>query len=77
MKYILSVLAAIVALGTVALSSTPADAGWRYKRGWGVWAPGVGVYVRPRYGYGYRRPYWRRNYYSHGYGPRWHRRYWR
>ena len=43
MKYILSVLAAIVALGTVALSSTPADAGWRYKRGWGVWAPGVGV----------------------------------
>lgn len=74
MKHIMTVLAAVFALGIVTLAPSSADAGWRYKRGWGVWAPGVGVYVGPRYGYGYRRPYWRRNYY---YGPRWRNRYWR
>ena len=40
MKYVLTFLAALIGLGTVALSSTPADAGWRHHRGWG---PGVGI----------------------------------
>ena len=71
MKYVLTFLAALIGLGTVALSSTPADAGWRHHRGWGL---GVGIYVGPRYGYGYRRPYWRRNHYAY---HRWHHRRWR
>jgi hypothetical protein len=90
MKYAMTGLAGITALGLVAFAPQPASA--RIA----VWAPGVGVYVGPGYHYRhygyygypygyYGRPYYRhygyygRPYYRHRYsyyGPRWRRRYW-
>ena len=70
MKYALTCLAGLMALGLVALAPDTASAryhGW----GWGG-GPGFGVYVGPRYGYGGyygHGPYYNR--YSYGYGPRW------
>lgn len=64
------------ALGLVAITPGSAEAGWR--SGW--WGgPGVGIYVGPRYGYGYRnylyryRPYYYGRY-AYSYGPRWKHR---
>ena len=72
MKYLVT-CAAAAALGLVAITPGSAEAGWR--SGW--WGgPGVGIYVGPRYGYGYRnysyryRPYYYDRY-AYGYGPRW------
>ena len=65
----------LVAVGALALvfvtlmpDSAEARRGWR--RG-GYWGPGVGVYVGPRYGWGYRR--YRRAYanYPYAYYPYW------
>ena len=71
MKYALTGLAGLIALGLVGLAPDTASAGYR---GWG--GPGFGIYVGPRYGYrsygygyGYRPYYYNR--YSYGYGPRW------
>lgn len=43
MKYVLVVAAALIAFGTLTVSTSQAEAGWR--RGWG---PGVHVRVAPR-----------------------------
>jgi hypothetical protein len=49
--------ACALALTLVAIAPDQTSAGWR--RGWGYYGPGVGVYAGPGYGYyGYRyRPY--------------------
>jgi hypothetical protein len=83
MKYLMTAIAAAVALGAVAIAPDKAEAR-RHYGGWGIWGPGVGITIGPRYGYrhyGYRS-YPRAYRYSYGYGPRWgywgHRnRYWR
>ena len=73
MKYALTCLAGLMALGLVALAPDTASAG--HSRGWGWgggWGPGFGIYIGPGYhyrNYGYR-PYYN-NHYSYGYGPRW------
>lgn len=81
MKYLVTAIAAAVALGAVTLAPGNAEAR-RYYGGWGVWGPGVGITIGPRYGYRgddwrYRRGYYRdRDWrYSYGYGPRWKYRY--
>ena len=71
-------LAALV-LAFVTLSPSSAEAGWR--RG-GHWAPGVNVYVGPRWGwyaprYRYWRPYAYAYSYPYAYYPYWRGRYWR
>ncbi len=74
----LAVAAGALALTFVTLSPSTAEAGWR--RG-GYWAPGVNVYVGPRWGwyaprYRYRyAPY--ANAYPYAYYPYWRGRYWR
>jgi hypothetical protein len=76
MKYLLTCLAGLLALGFVAVTPDAASAGYR-SWGWGGgWGPGFGIYVGPRYGYGYR-PYYRDRYsYGYGYGyPWWRNRY--
>jgi hypothetical protein len=72
MKYALTCLAGLMALGLVGLAPDTASAA-RYYHGGGWGGPGFGVYVGPRYGYGgygygHRRHYDR---YGYGYGPRW------
>jgi hypothetical protein len=75
MKYALTCLAGLMALGLVALAPDTASAG--HYRGWGWgggWGPGFGIYIGPRpyyrdYSYRYRPHYYDR--YSYGYGPRW------
>jgi hypothetical protein len=80
MKYALTCLAGLTAMGLLTLAPDTASAGrYYYGGGWG--GPGFGIYVGPRHrygGYAYRhRPYYYDRY-SYGYGPRWrHRhRYW-
>ena len=80
MKYALTCLAGLTAMGLVALAPDTASAGrYYYGGGWG--GPGFGIYVGPRHrygGYAYRhRPYCYDRY-SYGYGPRWRYRhpYW-
>jgi hypothetical protein len=61
MKYALTGLAGVIALGLVGLAPDTASAGYRgWGGGWG--GPGFGIYVGPRYGY--------RSYgYGYGYRP--------
>ena len=72
MKYVLTCLAGLLALGFVAVTPDAASAGYR-SWGWGGGrGPGFGIYVGPRYGYGYRDRYS----YGYGYGyPWWRNRY--
>jgi hypothetical protein len=80
MKRLTTLLVAAFALvlTLVAIAPNEASAGWR--RGWGYYGPGVGVYVGPGYGYyggyGYR-PYYYGGYYPYAYYPYWRGRYWR
>jgi len=77
------VAACALTLTLVAISPDQASAGWRRGYGgWGVYGPGVGVYVEPRYGYygGYRPyPYYAYGggYYPYAYYPYWRGRGWR
>lgn len=90
MKYILTGIAAAAALGMVTF--TP-DAAQARDRGIGIYVPGVGIEIGPRYKYG-KRYYRDRGYswrdrrdwrYPRAYGPRygydydrrWDRRYYR
>jgi hypothetical protein len=72
------VAAGALALTFVTLSPSTAEAGWR--RG-GYWAPGVNVYVGPRWGWyapRYRYRYAPYSYsYPYAYYPYWRSRYWR
>jgi hypothetical protein len=74
----LMVAAGALALTFVTLSPSTAEAGWR--RG-GYWAPGVNVYVGPRWGW--YAPRYRYRYapyaysYPYAYYPYWRSRYWR
>jgi hypothetical protein len=73
----LAVAAGALALSFVALSPSAAEAGWR--RG-GYWAPGVNVYVEPRWGWYAPRYRYRGSYaysYPYAYYPYWRKRYWR
>jgi hypothetical protein len=85
MKYLMTAIVAAVALGAVTLAPGTAEAR-RHYGGWGVWGPGVGITIGPRYGYrhygnrhayrhyGWRHRDWR---YSRNYGPRWrYRNFW-
>jgi hypothetical protein len=76
MKRLTTLLVAAFAflLTLAAIAPDEASAGWR--RGWGYYGPGVGVYVGPRYGYGYR-PYYYGGYYPYAYYPYWRGRYYR
>jgi hypothetical protein len=73
MKRLATILIAACALtlALAAISPDPASAGWR--RGRGYYAPGVGVYVGPGYGYygGYRPYYGYGGYYPYAYYPYW------
>ena len=72
----LAVALGVLALAFVTLSPSSAEAGWR--RWGGHWAPGVGVYVGPRWGwYGYRYGYCCPYGYPYAYYPYWRKRYWR
>ena len=69
MKRLTTLLVAAFAflLTLAAIAPNEASAGWR--RGWGYYGPGVGVYVAPGYGYygyGYR-PYYGGGYYPYSY----------
>lgn len=74
----LMVAVGALALAVVTLSPSSAEAGWR-RGGWR--APGVNIYVGPRWGwyaprYRYYGPYgW--GGYPYGYYPYWRGRYWR
>jgi hypothetical protein len=74
-----AVAAGVLALTFVTFAPSSAEAGWR-KRG-GYWAPGVSVYVGPRWGsYAPRYRYYGRPYayaYPYAYYPYWRGRYWR
>ena len=80
MKCMVTLVAAIMAWGLVALTPTQSDAGWRR----GGWGPGVSVRVGPRWGgprvYAGPRRVWQgpRVYSPRVYvGPRWRHRHWR
>ena len=73
MKRLATMLVAACALmlTLVAIAPDEASAGWR--RGYGYYGPGVGVYVGPGYGYygyGYRPRYYG-GYYPYAYYPYW------
>lgn len=75
MKKLTMVLAAVWAIVLLAVTFAPnsAEAGWRR---WG-WGPGVGVYVGPRWGYGYYGyPNYAYGYYPYAYYPYWRGAYW-
>ena len=80
MKRLATIMVAACALmlTLVAIAPDEASAGWR--RGYGYYGPGVGVYVGPGYGYygyGYRPRYYG-GYYPYAYYPYWRGgRYWR
>jgi hypothetical protein len=83
-KFAISTAAvSVLAFTFVSLVPQPADAGWRRKAWRHSYAPGVNVYVGPRYGYYEPRRYYRGcGYYGCGgypyaYYPYWRKRYWR
>ena len=73
------VAACALMLALVAIAPDDASAGWR--RGYGYYGPGVGVYVGPgygSYGYGYRPGYYGGYYpYAYSYRPYAYYPYWR
>jgi hypothetical protein len=71
----LLVAAFVLLLTLVAIAPDEASAGWR--RGWGYYGPGAGVYVGPGYGYYGYRPYYYGGYYPYAYYPYWRGRYYR
>ena len=79
---ILAAAVGVIAFTVVTLLPQPADAGWRRKAWRGAYAPGVHVYVGPRYGYYAPRTYRGCGYYRcagypYAYYPYWRGRYYR
>lgn len=76
---IVTVAAGALAFLAVSLVPQPADAGWRRKAWRHGYAPGVNVYVAPRWGYYVPRGYYNRRRtasgYPYAYYPYWRGRY--
>ena len=74
MKRLATMLVAACALTLTLVAIAPDDASAGWRRGWGYYGPGAGVYVGPGYGYyGYPRyygGYGYRGYGGYGYGYR-------
>ena len=75
MKRLATLLVAAFVFLLTLVAIAPASAGWR--RGWGYYGPGAGVYVGPGYGYYGYRPYYYGGYYPYAYYPYWRGRYYR